>query len=98
MERDNRFGEVGAMKSLLCGTDGIMDYPGLLNIGELSVIDAPRAAAGVQPCIRKYLLFSGVNRCVNHPRLRRSGCIRTTFNLASLFFFFFYNKIYLYYH
>lgn len=47
MERDGSFGEVGAMKSLLCGTDGVMDYPGLLNIGELSVIDAPRAAAGV---------------------------------------------------
>lgn len=88
MERDNRFGEVGAMKSLLCGTDGIMDYPGLLNIGELSVIDAPRAAAGVQPCIRKYLLFSGVNRCVNHPRLRRGVAVyarRST--LRSPFFF-----------
>lgn len=35
--------EIGAMKSLLlCGIDGVMDYPGLLNIGELSMIDAPR--------------------------------------------------------
>lgn len=67
------------MKSLLCGTDGVMDYPGLLNIGELSVIDALLWEwFRVQPCIRKYLLFSGVNRCVNHSRLRR-GCLRKTF-------------------
>lgn len=69
------------MKSLLCGTDGVMDYPGLLNIGELSVIDALLRGwwfSRVQPCIRKYLLFSGVNRCVNHSRLRR-GCLRKTF-------------------
>lgn len=58
-----------------------MDYPGLLNIGELSVIDALLRGwwfSRVQPCIRKYLLFSGVNRCVNHSRLRR-GCLRKTF-------------------
>lgn len=57
-------------KSLLCGTDGIIDYPRLLNIGELSMIDALSATRAQLPTLYKKIFIVLKTLSANHFKLR----------------------------